>query len=176
VNIISKHIGAFVSSWQEVTNSSTIQVETCICSHSQTAISTSWSLWNWYTLRYYLCGPNRFLHFCHVHIHLDAVGQPVRSSSWMSVSPFSRSLHHFLTCGPLVTSLSYTCIILWWSMVHTLETNHSTNIFMGQSFICFGYCVSVCVMSTISLTDWLATPVACYTYCKFCLLQKPGCW
>jgi len=108
VNIISKHNGAFVSSWQEFTNSISIQVEACICSHSRIAIATSWLLWNWYTLRYYLSGPNGFLHFCCVHICLDALGQPVRTSSWMSVSPFSKILHHFLTCSALVTSLSYT--------------------------------------------------------------------
>ena len=102
-----------------------------------TTISTSWLLWNWYTLRYYLNGPNRFLHFCCVHIHLDVLGQLMQSSSWMSVSLFSKRLHHFLTCSALVTSLSYT-IILWWSMVHILKTNQSTNVFMGQSFICFG--------------------------------------
>ena len=144
MNIISKHIGAFVSSWQEFTNSITIQVEACICSHSQTAISTSWLLWNWYTLRYYLSGPNRFLHFCHVHIRLDALGQPVWSSSWMSISPFSKSLHHFLTCSALLTSLSYTYIILWWSMVHTFKTNHSTNAFMGQFHMFWSLCISIC--------------------------------
>jgi len=140
------------------------------------AISTSWLLWNWYTLTYYLGGPNGFLHFCCVHIRLDALGQPVRSSSWMSVSPFSWSLRRFLTCSALVTLLSYTCIIFWWSVVHTFKTNHNTNVFMGQNFVCFGHCVSAYVMSTVSRTDLLATPVACYTYCKFYLLRKPGCW
>jgi hypothetical protein len=130
------------------------------CSHVQTAMSNSSSLWNWQYPKCCFIFQNQFLHSCCIHIHTSCAG-PTSATIIMDVWQLSNTLHPYY-------HYSWAVNFNGRNIFHTHKQNHTTNFFTGPSLQCHGHCTA---LNSIWLLT-LVPPVARYTYYKCYRLPK----